>query len=86
MTRRDGVKKGIKLDFKLLAAVEPSLALLTLLLLDASQLLLPIWLNADILPLAGTAGHVDGDSFLSLCQTYLPRYTPLPVSGRQNYK
>ena len=86
MTRRDGVKKGIKLDFKLLAAVEPSLALMTLLLLDASQLLLPIWLTADILPLAGTAGHVDGDSFLSLCQTYLPRYTPLPVSGRQNYK
>ncbi|XP_036454717.1 protein FAM151B isoform X2 [Colossoma macropomum] len=54
--------KGIKLDFKSLAAVEPSMALLE----DARvQLEGPVWINADILP--GPGGHatpLDTQAFL----------------------
>ena len=41
-----GRKKGIKLDFKFLGAVEPSLELLDGL---REKLQMPLWLNADIL-------------------------------------
>ena len=71
-TRQNGDKKGIKLDFKRLEAVEPSLLLLAS--FQAHQLF-PVWLNADILALPGTTSHVvDPDRFLSLCQAYLPRW------------
>ena len=41
-----GAKKGIKLDFKLLGVVEPSLSMLEGL---RDRLAIPLWLNADIL-------------------------------------
>ncbi|XP_066510746.1 protein FAM151B-like isoform X2 [Hoplias malabaricus] len=54
--------KGIKLDFKSLAALEPSMALLD----EArSQLKGPVWINADILPgPGGQATPLDVESFL----------------------
>ena len=68
-------KKGIKLDFKQLEAVEPSLTLLARLISShPPDQLVPVWLNADILALPGSPSPVDPDRFLDLCQTYLPRY------------
>ncbi|XP_072521264.1 protein FAM151B [Salminus brasiliensis] len=54
--------KGIKLDFKSLAAVAPSMALLE----EArAQLKGPVWINADILPgPGGRATPLDAQAFL----------------------
>ncbi|CAL8247937.1 unnamed protein product [Merluccius merluccius] len=54
--------KGIKLDFKSLEAVAPSLALLEKVLGDWGA---PVWLNADILPgPRGTATPLEAQAFL----------------------
>uniref|UniRef100_H3CG22 Family with sequence similarity 151 member B n=1 Tax=Tetraodon nigroviridis TaxID=99883 RepID=H3CG22_TETNG len=56
-------QKGIKLDFKSLEAVAPSLALLEKVL---AQTDLPLWLNADVLPgPGGQAEPLDPQAFLS---------------------
>ena len=49
-----GAKKGIKLDFKFLGVVEPSLQLLDGL---RERLAIPLWLNADILQGPGGGEH-----------------------------
>ena len=49
-----GKKKGIKLDFKFLGVVEPSLQLLNGL---REKLKMPLWLNADILQGPGGGEH-----------------------------
>lgn len=69
-----GIKKGIKLDFKQLGAVQQSLDILSL---HRDQLNFPIWLNADILagPVNATATPVDSDVFLSLCVEFFPEAT-----------
>ncbi|NXD05062.1 F151B protein, partial [Certhia familiaris] len=54
--------KGIKLDFKSLAAVGPSLELLELL---GQPLDVPVWLNGDILPgPCGSCAPLDAHAFL----------------------
>ncbi|XP_028269095.1 protein FAM151B [Parambassis ranga] len=62
----DGVKehsKGIKLDFKSLEAVSPSLSLLEEVLTDTNR---PVWVNADILPgPKGQANPLQPQAFLS---------------------
>ena len=49
-----GKKKGIKLDFKFLGVVEPSLQLLNGF---REKLKMPLWLNADILKGPGGGEH-----------------------------
>ncbi|XP_044302621.1 protein FAM151B isoform X2 [Varanus komodoensis] len=63
--------KGIKLDFKSLAAVNPSIKLL-----GDLKLRQPIWLNADILP--GPNGSncvVDAKGFLDTVTSFFPAVT-----------
>lgn len=64
-----GTKKGIKLDFKSIDIVQPSLELMRTV---ESRLEIPVWLNADII--VGPAGGdpVDADRFLDLCAQYFP--------------
>ena len=51
---QSGEKKGIKLDFKFLGVVEPSLVMLDKL---RDKLNIPVWLNADILKGPGGGGQ-----------------------------
>ena len=51
---QSGEKKGIKLDFKFLGVVEPSLVMLDKL---RDKLNFPVWLNADILKGPGGGGQ-----------------------------
>ena len=51
---QSGEKKGIKLDFKFLDVVEPSLVMLDNL---RDKLNFPVWLNADILKGPGGGGQ-----------------------------
>jgi len=68
-----GTKKGIKLDFKFIEIVAPSLDILKEL---ESQLTFPLWLNADILQGPGGNPHpVDADLFLDLCFQQFPSAT-----------
>ncbi|XP_053149343.1 protein FAM151B isoform X2 [Hemicordylus capensis] len=63
--------KGIKLDFKSLAAVNPSMKILR-----DINLRQPVWINADILP--GPNGSnciVDGKSFLDTVTSFFPDVT-----------
>ncbi|XP_070373972.1 protein FAM151B isoform X3 [Equus asinus] len=65
--------KGIKLDFKSLAAVEPSLMLLENV---KRHLKRPVWINADILP--GPNGHsrvVDAKPFIDTVTSFFPDVT-----------
>ena len=81
-----GAKKGIKLDFKQLVAVEPSLQLLAALMARvrwksntklASLVLcrFPVWLNADILAGPGGGKPVPARKFLALCGQLVPAAT-----------
>jgi len=70
--RGGGVKVGVKLDFKLLEVVEPSLQLISSLCSDID---FPLWLNADIFGKSGSAQPVDPDSFVQLTQKYISRGT-----------
>ncbi|XP_015244376.1 PREDICTED: protein FAM151B-like [Cyprinodon variegatus] len=68
--------KGIKLDFKSLEAVSPSLVLLEDMLAEPRR---PVWINADILSgPGGTARPVDSQAFLSIV-TALPVQTVLSL-------
>jgi len=69
-------KKGIKLDFKDIAAVEPVLMMLEREFV-AERLRFPIWLNADVLkgPINSTMEPINGTSFISLAKRYLSTAT-----------
>ncbi|KFV06284.1 Protein FAM151B, partial [Tauraco erythrolophus] len=65
--------KGIKLDFKSLEAVRPSLELLERV---KQHLRRPIWINADILPGPnGTTAVVDAKGFLDTVTSFFPNVT-----------
>ena len=64
-----GARKGIKLDFKAIEIVEPSLKMVKLV---ESKLNFPVWLNADIIVGPGGGPPVDAEKFLSLCTQYIP--------------
>ena len=70
--------KGIKLDFKTMEAVEPSLKLL-LNMTNGRKIKIPIWINADILPgpcyTPSECKPVDAYRFLNLCLRYVPNFT-----------
>ncbi|CAJ1068624.1 protein FAM151B isoform X1 [Xyrichtys novacula] len=69
-------EKGIKLDFKSLDSVSPSLILLQEVLTELNR---PVWINADILPgPGGKATPLDAQSFLSAVST-LPAHTVLSL-------
>ncbi|XP_029960749.1 protein FAM151B [Salarias fasciatus] len=62
--------KGVKLDFKSLEPVSPSMALLDELLDEASA---PLWVNADVLPgPAGQATPLDAQAFLRAVSSLPP--------------
>ncbi|KAF5888594.1 protein FAM, partial [Clarias magur] len=72
-------KKGIKLDFKSIQAVQPSLDLLKL--KNQTGINRPIWLNADILPGPNVPGFwpvVNSTQFFKLIQTKFPDVTISP--------
>ena len=86
--------KGIKLDFKTIMVVEPSLKMIQN-VTSGKEVKIPIWLNADILPgpcYDKVCVPVDQVKFLSLCKTYFPKAT-LSISwttgkdmtGAENY-
>ncbi|KFQ09299.1 Protein FAM151B, partial [Leptosomus discolor] len=65
--------KGIKLDFKSLEAVRPSLELLEHV---KQRLRRPVWINADILPGPnGTNAAVDAKGFLDIVTSFFPDIT-----------
>ncbi|NXL96249.1 F151B protein, partial [Alectura lathami] len=65
--------KGIKLDFKSLGAVQPSLELLQVV---AQCLRRPVWINADILPgPGGSSAVVDAGGFLGTVTSSFPSVT-----------
>ncbi|XP_038259007.1 protein FAM151B isoform X1 [Dermochelys coriacea] len=66
-------KKGIKLDFKSLAAVKPSMMLLEGIKLHLRR---PVWINADILPGPnGSNAVVDAKRFLDTVTSFCPHVT-----------
>jgi hypothetical protein len=77
-------QKGIKLDVKQFAAVEPVLKILQA--NGGADFQFPVWLNADILrgPINSTGTPVDGPGFLNLTTTYLPAAT-LSVGWTTSY-
>ena len=72
-----GTTKGVKLDFKSTAAIEPSLKIL-LDITSGKEVLNPVWFNADILPgpchedTECNDAVIDPDVLLSLCSKYYP--------------
>nr|CAD7401565.1 unnamed protein product [Timema poppensis] len=68
---------GVKLDFKSIEVLEPSLKILQN---HKDNLTFPVWLNADILsgPVNSTAQPVDADKFLSICARDFPLATLSP--------
>ncbi|NWU94333.1 F151B protein, partial [Upupa epops] len=65
--------KGIKLDFKSLEAVRPSLELLERV---KQQLRRPVWINADVLPGPnGSNAMVDAKEFLNTVTSVFPNVT-----------
>uniref|UniRef100_A0A8B9S8C9 Family with sequence similarity 151 member B n=1 Tax=Apteryx owenii TaxID=8824 RepID=A0A8B9S8C9_APTOW len=65
--------KGIKLDFKSLEAVQPSLELLKHV---EPHLRRPVWINADILPGPnGSSAVVDAKGFLDTVTSFFPNVT-----------
>ncbi len=76
-TRNDRVKKGIKLDFKDMGAVEDTLQAIKAM---DTQMNFPLWLNADVLPGPGSAhssylSPLNATAFLSLCRQLQPSRT-----------
>uniref|UniRef100_G3NHS9 Menorin-like domain-containing protein n=2 Tax=Gasterosteus aculeatus aculeatus TaxID=481459 RepID=G3NHS9_GASAC len=70
-----GSDKGVKLDFKSLEAVSPSVVLLE----DVYRSNRPVWVNADVLPgPGGLASPLDPLAFLSSVST-LPPHTVLSL-------
>ncbi|NWI44880.1 F151B protein, partial [Picathartes gymnocephalus] len=73
LAQMGGTDKGIKLDFKSLAAVGPSLELLGQL---GQPLDRPVWLNGDILPgPRGTCVPLDAHAFLGAVTSSCPDAT-----------
>lgn len=72
-------QKGIKLDFKSLKAVGPSLDLLRQ-LTEAGRIRRPVWINADILkgPNVPISTEVNATQFLALVQEKYPKATISP--------
>ncbi|XP_012605110.2 protein FAM151A [Microcebus murinus] len=72
-------QKGIKLDFKSIKAVGPSLDLLRQ-LTEAGRVRRPVWINADILqgPNVPISIEVDATQFLALVQEKYPEATLSP--------
>ncbi|KAM5320831.1 protein FAM151A [Glossophaga mutica] len=72
-------QKGIKLDFKSLKAVGPSLDLLQQLTLDG-KVRRPVWINADILrgPNVPISTEINATQFLALVQEKYPEATLSP--------
>ncbi|XP_036206175.1 protein FAM151A [Myotis myotis] len=72
-------QKGIKLDFKSIKAVGPSLDLLRR-LTDAGKVRRPVWINADILkgPNVPISIQVNATQFLALVQEKYPEATLSP--------
>ena len=72
-----GTTKGIKLDFKSTAAIEPSLKIL-LDVTSEQEVHNPVWLNANVLPgpchkdTECSGAFIDPHVFLSLCVKYYP--------------
>ncbi|KAM4639977.1 protein FAM151B isoform 1-T1 [Amazona ochrocephala] len=65
--------KGIKLDFKSLEAVRPSLELLEHV---KHRLRRPVWINADILPgPSGSSSVVDAKGFVGTVTSFFPNVT-----------
>uniref|UniRef100_A0AAY4BZB5 Protein FAM151A n=1 Tax=Denticeps clupeoides TaxID=299321 RepID=A0AAY4BZB5_9TELE len=72
-------KKGIKLDFKSLQSVEPSLDILRV--KNQSGINRPVWLNADIMHgpnVPGIVPVVDATRFLKVIQQKFPQVTISP--------
>ncbi|XP_074851496.1 protein FAM151B isoform X2 [Carettochelys insculpta] len=66
-------EKGIKLDFKSLAAVQPAMLLLEGIKLHLRR---PVWINADILPGPnGSNAVVDAKGFLDTVTSFFPDVT-----------
>ena len=86
LTRTTGSTKGIKLDFKTIVVVEPSLNMIQN-LTSGTGIKNPIWLNADILPgpcYDKVCVPVDHRRFLSLCKNHFPSAT-LSISWTTGY-
>ncbi|XP_023348125.1 protein FAM151B isoform X1 [Eurytemora carolleeae] len=66
------VRKGIKLDFKFIEAVEPALKLLREVCEDID---FPVWINADIFFMEGASQPVDKEQFIRLAKDYFPNGT-----------
>ena len=77
LTQTTKSTKGIKLDFKTIEVVEPSLKMVQNITVR-KNVKIPIWLNADILPgpcYDKVCVPVDHARFLSLCKSYFPKGT-----------
>lgn len=77
LTQTTKSTKGIKLDFKTIEVVEPSLKMVQNVTFG-QEVKTPIWLNADILPgpcYDKVCVPVDHVKFLSLCKSYFPNGT-----------
>ena len=73
-----GARKGIKLDFKAIEIVQPSLEIVKQV---ESKLNFPVWFNADIIVGPGGGDPVDADRFLELSAQYFPGSTTfLPLT------
>ncbi|KAM5248586.1 protein FAM151A [Ctenodactylus gundi] len=72
----NSTQKGIKLDFKSLKSVGPSLDILRQ-LTDAGRVRRPVWINADILrgPKVSHSNEVNATRFLALVQEKYPKTT-----------
>ncbi|XP_031662772.1 protein FAM151A isoform X1 [Oncorhynchus kisutch] len=73
-------KKGIKLDFKCIQAVTPSLGILSM-KNQTKGINRPVWLNADILPGPNVPAFwpvIDGPEFLAMIQQSFPDVTISP--------
>lgn len=73
-TKLDGKRKGIKLDFKDIEAVEPCLKQLKARLEELSSPHFPVFVNADILqgPVNATKKPLNPERFISLAKEYAP--------------
>lgn len=68
-----GIRKGVKLDFKFIEIVSPSLDILKTV---EDKFHFPVWLNADILQgPGGSSTPVDAEQFLTLSTEYFPTAT-----------
>lgn len=76
LDRLKPTRKGIKLDFKFIMAVGPSMRVLKSVYKSTDK---PLWLNADILKGPGSDSTsnppVDADSFINICTNTYPNAT-----------